>query len=250
MNNGPSEPNPESRFPQPLAESLPVDDDLTARRPAQQERPTPSFAPPADPAQRAAVDAALRQANLARVRGNFEQAERDARRALDADPTAGAAHEVLGDILLQRDETKSALASYRRAQSCGAGASVEGKIARLLLKSQPDTSMSNAPLMRGQGPLGMVASALIPGLGVALAGETTSAAVCFFGWILSLALLFAIPGCRSVIAGFAGQGGPSPGGGAEVLTLVLAIVNIGFWVYSLMETARVNRPTDKDGSQD
>jgi hypothetical protein len=238
--NTPDQPRP------PLAESLPPEDDLLAepvkpapRIPAQGKRAQFQNEPE--------VDAAIRQSGLDRVRGDKMKAEQTLREALTRFPASGALHEALGDILAERGSATDALANYRRAQSCGAGAGIESKIARIALKQDPHMGGLNDNIVeRGTGPVAIVASCLIPGLGLALAGDYRNAGITFGGWLIANALILVIPPLRDVYEAMRGHAVASAG--ATFWFILLTLIWIAFWTYSIILTAQVAKPVEKDGS--
>jgi tetratricopeptide (TPR) repeat protein len=236
-----------SRDRRPLAEELPDEQIIVEPEPGQ---PSQASGPRADdPAAALRIEAGLRQANLLRIREDLPGAIRHLRQVLETDSQSGAAHEMLGDLLFQAGRLDKALESFRQAQSCGASPAVEAKIARTLVKSHSaKTGIADDTLVRGRGGIAITASVLIPGLGLALAGQMRAAAISFLGWLITLCLLLAIPSTRGMIESPAALTRMSPGG--LFLGLTLGIANMGFYVYSLIETARVSKPAGKDGQDD
>ncbi len=243
MDETPSSSN-ESRNPPPLAESLPESSNTgaVAPKPASSRRPERSAPSPA-------LDAKLRQANLLRVRGDIPGALKELAEALEIDGADVSVLEMSGDLLMQLGLTDDALARFRKAQELGAGASVEAKIARILYQQKSTAggrSIDDAPLIRGQGCLAIAASLLIPGLGLAISGEFARAAIAFFGCILPVALMFAIPASRDAVEATTGRG-PAASPVGQFLVVFLGLVNLAFYIYSVAETARLTRAAGKDG---
>ncbi len=252
------EPNPAPKPTGALSEGLPDPDDILAGgsgtvilEPSRNAQPIKRVDPAGHGRQSPEVEAALRQAGLLRARGDLAGAEREARQAIAGDSASSAAYELLGDLQMQAGQSIAAAESYRRAQSCGAGAAIESKIARATLQSgKADADMlREIPLTRGRPVLGYIASALVPGLGIALAGEYVPAAISFVGWAATLGLMLAIPSVRTILESSMGGGrglsvGASSGGG-QFLFLLLGLANIGFWIYSLVVTGRIARGSGK-----
>ena len=234
----------------PLAEELPADE-----RPAQKSGAAPAARVSGQqvaPARLTAQgESALRTANLLRVRGDVSGAVSALKAALATDPASGSVHEMLGDLYAQMKDPARALDSYRRAQSCGAGASIDAKIGRLLVQDKAATTgLAEPALVRGRGAVSIVASALIPGLGIALAGDMRSAAVAFGGWLLTLCLIVVLPPTHALLTSFGGRLAAAPSPAVVVLFLALGLANLGFYVYSLVVTVRVSKPGDNEGSED
>jgi tetratricopeptide (TPR) repeat protein len=223
----------------PLAEQLPDDP------PVVQAARRVSHAAPANSKE---VEDLLRQANLLRVRGDLAGAVRELRKAVEINPSAGAVHEMLGDILIKAGDAAQALESYLAAQSNGGGPALEAKIARIIVKRDAGRSSSgDEALIRGSGALPIVASALVPGVGLILTGETRSASISLIGWLATLGLMLGVPAIREALPYPIGGGMAHTSSGASFLALFLGLANLGFYVYSLVETARVAKPEGKDG---
>ncbi len=230
----------------PLAESLP-DDDLVI--------PHVSKAVPGKTMQGhrtqfqndPEVDAVLRQYSLERVRGDKYKAEKMLRDALTLHPTAGALHESLGDLLAERGQSKEAISCYRRAQSCGGGPAIESKIGRIALKQ--DTHLGGLTgniVEHGAGPVAIIASALIPGLGLALVGDFQNAAITFGGWIIPIALMSVIPQMNNAFQAMRGKAIAPPW--ETFVFIFIGLISTAFWAYSLYLTAQVSKSAEKDGS--
>ena len=257
------EPNPAQKPTSPLSEGFPDPDDILAGgsgtvilEPSRNIRPMKRVDPLGHGRQSPEVEAALRQAGLLRARGDLAGAEREARQAIAMDSASSAAYEALGDLQMQAGQSLAAAESYRRAQSCGAGVAIESKIARATLQSsKADADMlREIPLTRGRPVLGYIASALVPGLGIALAGEYVPAAISFVGWAGTLGLMLAIPSVRAIVESSMGGGhslsvGASAGSGGQFLALLLGVANIGFWIYSLVVTGRLARAGSSGGGK-
>jgi hypothetical protein len=232
---------------QPLAESLPdldpmADAVVVPETPPRTGRKTQYHNEPE-------VEGALRQANLERVRGNRAAAEKTLREVLLKYPAAGALHEAVGDLSAERGDPKAALASYRRAESCGVGSGIDAKIARIALKQdRAMSSLTDNIVERGMGPIPLVASVLVPGLGLALVGELRSAAITFVGAMIPFVLTLAIPGIRDVFVSLDHH--QEVGKGWTFLFIVLSLISSAFWIYSIILTNQVSKPADKDGSFD
>jgi hypothetical protein len=229
----------------PLAESLPEEDDLTQPgfRPSKRQTGSHRVQFQNDPE----VDTILGQFSLERVRGDKFKAEKILRDGLIQHPTAGALHESLGDILAERGNVQDSIASYRRAQSCGGGAAIESKIARIALKQDGlSAGLTGNIVEQGAGPVAMVASALIPGLGLALAGDFRNAGITFGGWLVATALTL-LPHVRDVYMSLKDHA-ITPLPWATFIFIILQLIATAFWGYSLMLTAQVSKTAEKDGS--
>ena len=123
---------------------------------------------PASPAQDPrALNTLLTQANLSRVRGNWNEAIDHCVAVLQADPANAAAHALLGDIYAARGRREDAVQWYRMALEIHPNPVDEAKMGRLEREIVQQTQhaksgrrLSIVPMALppdGQGPVGTVA---------------------------------------------------------------------------------------------
>lgn len=130
----------------------------------------------------------LRNAHVFLRRGDLDSAETNCRAAVDMDPRSAQAHELLGDVLLQRGDQQAAAESYHQAMTVAANPAVpETKYARVVLalsqSAQQEAALdtlTEAPpenAVRRSPVVAMLASMLWPGLGQWYNGENTKAII-------------------------------------------------------------------------
>ncbi len=113
-----------------------------------------------------------RDANLARKRGLYSEAEAKCRAALDLAPKDAGALELLGDIAQGVGRVDEALAAYRRAvQADSRRASAERKYGELITQQQNFEQYDPEAATRNPF-VAVLLSALIPGAGQIYNGET------------------------------------------------------------------------------
>ncbi len=95
------------------------------------------------------VDRLLTEANVHRVRGQWAEAEAKCRQALLLNPHDAYARELLGDLLEAQGQYDQAKEIYRSLlQDFPGRASVETKLARLIIKTTPTPGASSSPVSR------------------------------------------------------------------------------------------------------
>lgn len=235
---------PKRSTPPPLAESLPESEPEPTPRPAPRPQARPGAIPgPAGPA-KVEAEQRIREANLLRMRGQVAAAERELMRAIELSPGDAQAFEMLGDVQRQAGRAADALKSYTRASELpaapGTRASLESKMARMALESNRGAvgAIGNAALLSGNAAIPVVSSAVMPGVGQMISGRTILGVIIFLAWVTSLILIFELPASRNAIADVMNQirGGPPPSVGAgAILLLVLCLINVGTWLYSVVD---------------
>jgi len=140
-----------------------------------QPRPSitlPEFRPASD-AQKAQADRLLIQANIARRRGNYQEAECLCREAIEHTPADAAALELYGDILQAVGRVDDALYSYDRARTADPKrASAERKYAELTLAQETDLLLTTSAPIHRNAFLAVLLSATLPGAGQIYNGES------------------------------------------------------------------------------
>ncbi|MGC8668186.1 MAG: tetratricopeptide repeat protein [Chthonomonadales bacterium] len=160
-----------------------------APRKAFQPRPTitlPEFRPVSD-AEKAQADRLLIQANIARRRNRYTEAERLCREAIEYTPSDAAALELYGDILQSIGRVDDALYAYDRARTADPNrSSAERKYAQLTLAQETDI-LSGAEGAAHRNPsLAVFLSATLPGAGQVYNGQAAK------GLAIALAELLAV----------------------------------------------------------
>lgn len=235
----------------------------------------PRPAPARDYAAEEQINRLLTVASIQFRRGQTVEAEKAVQELLQSHPGNAPALELQADILEARGDHEGAQASLKAAIEAEPGrTTAEAKLARAALKRGEQTRMqqmgvayaaSDASLMRlGDGSRrssqwAALASALIPGLGQYVNGETTKGvilAVLYFAIFLVLSLLPDSHGlARQISLLFipsvkAGHVRSEPVSGFAWFLLVLLIAD---WLYAMIDAAsaakRAAATHEKDGWQ-
>jgi hypothetical protein len=152
--------------------------------------------------QKNAIDATLRQAQLHYSRSQLKQSLAELVKICDIDPTNPDAHGLIGDIKRRQENLKGAGDAYmtaiKRIEPGTARAALEAKLARTLLAQEQAVSQlhtGQTRSARGNGSMtvwNIVASAVMPGIGQCLAGQTSKGVVLFVLWGIALATLHGV----------------------------------------------------------
>lgn len=149
---------------------------------------------PASEAQKAQADRLLVQANIARRRGQYKEAERLCREAIEQTPADAAALELYGDILQSIGRVDDALYSYDRARTADPKrASAERKYAELTLAQETDLFMAATDAGPRNPFLAVFLSATLPGAGQVYNGESRKGLAIALAQLLSIYLLLWTP---------------------------------------------------------
>lgn len=158
----------------------------------EQEEPLP---PPPSPEQLAQADALIRQAKVAQMRGNRDEAISLLKQAEAAAPGASAVLEAVGDELLASGKVSDARKYYRKASKADpSNVSAERKFAELVFRS--DASAATIHLAESEvvanARSAAILSFFVPGLGQIVRGRVATGIVfmiLIFGlWALAFAL--------------------------------------------------------------
>lgn len=191
------------------------------------------------------VEQLLRDAHIQRVRGQWSNAERLCRKALEVDPDDSMGREMLGDILAARGEHDPALEAYRQAfERQPEKAALEEKIARLvLLKGEEERERREAQMLlesplrkvdqKRNATLATLLCIPLPGLGQLLVYRQWVK-----GGILAGVGLVSILGIGELLKLLLLLGGV----GSRVerpndLLAGLGVLGVLVWVYSLLDAA-------------
>jgi TM2 domain-containing membrane protein YozV len=123
------------------------------------------------------VDRLLTEANVHRVRKQWAEAEAKCRQALLLNPHDPYARELLGDLLEAQGQYDKAKEIYRSLlQDFPGRASVETKLARLIIKTTPAPGASSSvpqpsPVRKKSGIIAVILSLSWPGLGQFYLGQ-------------------------------------------------------------------------------
>lgn len=182
----------------------------------------------------------LTNAHIQLRRGQAAEAEASVRAILAEHPQDPGAYELLGDIQTGRSEWDAASESYRAAlKSDPTRAAAEAKFAKLTLRRAETARQEKLGVAYAAADTGMVrrengsrggwpvilGSALCPGLGQVVQGQTLKGAILIGIFVLGLGLLALLPHGATL------QSYLSPG-----FWIINAILT-GDWIYSVYDAA-------------
>lgn len=177
--------------------------------PGLEKPPTPT------PAQQAQADNLVRQAKVAKMRGQTQLAGDLLVKASEAAPGAVSVLEALGDDMMERGQAKASLEAYGKALLMSPGnPGIERKYADAIVRSQGNINveemlrMSESPFATSDAAsvrTAMILSAILPGLGQVVIGQQAKGAAMIAGWLSMLALAFYL-GLGKLIRTIMGQG--------------------------------------------
>jgi tetratricopeptide (TPR) repeat protein len=122
--------------------------------------------------ERQQADRMLTGANISRRRGQFAEAERECRSALELIPGDAAALELYGDILQAVGRVDDALYAYHRATESDAGRkTAEKKYAELMLLQNREIDLLRMENIPRSASLAVILSAVFPGAGQIYNGD-------------------------------------------------------------------------------
>jgi len=178
--------------------------------------------------EREEADRVLTSAHLARRRGDFAQAERLCRQALELSPGDAVALELYGDVLQAVGRVDDALAAYERATQADPARPGPGKKhAELLLLQDRSVEALRFEAVPRNPFVAMLLSTICPGAGQFYNGDAVKG--------LTLALI----GLVCVLAVLWSPWGWSAGRGMNVpFTAVMLLVFAGDWIYAVVDAKR------------
>jgi tetratricopeptide (TPR) repeat protein len=124
------------------------------------------------PAEKDRAEELMREANLARRRERFGDAEARIREALALTPGDAMAIEMLGDVLQGVGRVDEAMLAYRRATQADPNRSASERKYAVLLMRQQQWSGEDPEALPRRPMISTLLSCLLPGAGQMLNGET------------------------------------------------------------------------------
>lgn len=125
------------------------------------------------PDERQRAERMLTNANISRRRGQFAEAEKECRAALDLVPQDSAALELYGDILQSVGRVDDALYTYQRATEADeTRRTAERKYAELMLLQNREVELLRSESIPRNASLAVLLSAVFPGTGQMYNGDT------------------------------------------------------------------------------
>lgn len=169
----------------------------------------------------------LSAAHLARRRGEFQQAERLCREALERAPSDAVALELYGDVLQALGRVDDALAAYERATKADATRPVPArKHAELLLLQDHSVEALRHQVIPRSPLVAALLSTICPGAGQFYNGEAGKG------------LVFALVGLVCVLTVFWSPWGWSALQGLSVPTAVALVVLAVVWICAIVDASR------------
>lgn len=225
-------PNPDQNNPHPTTPNPTTPNPTTPR-------PTPSS--PEDIAQ---AESLLRQANLARVRGQNVVADRLLAEAATKAPDSPAVLEAVADDLAQNGNYRKAKETYDKARKLDPqNKSLENKYGEMVLR----VDLKIDPATLAEADVGTMANAkaavllntLLPGSGYFTLGKTTKALTVLALYLACAAFVVLMPGGVPGVFAFLFQGATVPG----FQPIVFAAVALAalLWLYSIFDAAATAR---------
>lgn len=178
------------------------------REPEAQAEPEP-IEPPS-PAQLEKAENLIRQAAVAKMRGDNAGADKLLQEAQEAAPTSPAVLEAIGDDYMARGQKSKAMEVYKQAFTIDPKAiSAERKYAELVLHikaiSDPFMTMEMADAgTYASGKIAVILSLLVPGLGQYVLGYRVKGVAFFAVVLICWIILLAVPGMLSTFPGLFG----------------------------------------------
>ncbi len=178
------------------------------REPEAAAEPEPIVPP--SPAQLEKAENLIRQAAVAKMRGDTVGADKLLQEAQEAAPTSPTVLEAIGDDYIARGQKAKAMQVYKQAFTIDPKAiSAERKYAELVLHikgiTDPMMFMENADSGTfASGKAAVILSLLVPGLGQYALGYRWKGVAFFAVFVICWVILLAVPGMLSSLTGLFG----------------------------------------------
>jgi len=206
-----------------------------ALQPDTAEAPLPE---PPTPAEAEEAEGLVRQANLARIRGDKDAYQRFLEQAAAVAPGSSTVQEALGDAYVERRQVRKAKEAFHTAVRLDpSNASAERKYGEAVLAIQValDPAFALAPDdgSFASGKASTILSFLIPGLGQIVSGATVFGGALLGIWVLALVWAMSIPNGLSKLP-FLFRGGSVDFNGAVLMPLFLMAAS---WVVGIADAS-------------
>ncbi len=191
------------------------------------------------------VERLLTQASAERARGNWMSARHLIEQALQRAPDRADIHELLGDVLRAVGDLSAALESYRRARELAPDRpSAEEKWAQTLLELQKPELPKEVPFLPKNPNLAAALSAVLPGSGQVYNEQWLK------GVLFGVLTLFSAGYFMQLFLNLRRSTSPLPSfeqvqqqmeqlsTGQILLMVLLGLVALGMWTYSLIDAYR------------
>lgn len=188
---------------------------------------TPVEEPLPEPPTQEQIDKAerlIREAMVARRRGDKLQASKLLDQAVEVAPGSATVLEAVGDDLRERRQTRAARDMYARALRVDPkNIVIERKFAECVLTTEQmsfEYVAAREEIDAASGKVALILSILIPGLGQIVTGHRNRGIAMLVGWLIGWTVALLIPnGVKGILKLFGGAGGDFNG----VVLLPLAV---------------------------
>lgn len=185
----------------------------------------------------ASAESFIRQAHIAKVRGNKQEADSLLQKAIEAAPNSATVLEAVGDDYMDRRQTKKAMETYGLAVKKAPGnVSLERKHAEAVLAVQgivdPFSAMASDSGTMASAKGAMILSIFLPGLGQMVLGQFGKGIAMLLGVALGWIITLTIPkGFSELLKSFSQPADPNP------LVFVTLAIAVGCHLWSLFDAA-------------
>lgn len=158
-------------------------------------------------------DHLIRQANLAKIRGDKVAFEKLIEEAAQVSPGSSAVQEAVGDAYLERRQVRKAKEAFQMAVKLdSSNASAERKFGEAVLSIQlaldPMFGREPSDESLASGKAAVLLSFLIPGLGQIVGGETSKGSAFLITWLVGVIGAIIVPGGLAGFMTLFGMRGP------------------------------------------
>lgn len=209
--------------PTPVAKEPPLP-------PSEPYVPKPTIALPpfreSSPEEKEKADRLLTRANLARRRGQYQEAEQACREAIELTPSDAVALELYGDILQSCGRVDDALYAYEQAKKADPSrATAEKKYAELMLMQNREVELLRMEYIPRNPRVAVLFTALFPGGGQLYNGEATK------GLLIAVTMLVLV-----LILGWTPLGFPGVGEkGITVWLVLFTLLALAVYIYAVVD---------------
>ena len=214
---------------------------------------------PPTPAELEQAEGLIRQANLAKIRGDKGLYERLVHEASTIAPGSSTVQEAVGDAYLATKQVRKAKDAFQLAVKLDpSNASAERKFGEAVLSVQLALDPMFATIPEddsvASGKAGLIMSFLIPGLGQLANGDNAKGYPMLGGWLLGVVGSLAVPQGLAGLATVIGVKGPA----FNPIVLIPVLLAFGCWIWSIGDAGSRNKrferkpiihpvpPVDKD----
>lgn len=205
-----------------------------------------SLPPPPTEEEREKAENLVRQANLAKIRGDKVSFEKLIEEAALAAPGSSAVQEAVGDAYVDRRQVRKAKDAYQRAVKLDpTNASAERKFGEMVLsiqlaldpmfgKPSPDESLAS-------GKAAVILSFMIPGLGQIVNGETSKGVAFLVTWLVGVIGAILVPNGLTGLMTLIGLRGPA----FNPTVLLPLFLAVSAWMWAIGDAGGRAKRQDK-----